>query len=121
MFFESPQRIAEALADMADVLGARDGVLARELTKLHEEIARGPLATLAADVKSRDMKGEIVLVVAPATATEVSDADISAQLSAALESHRLKDAAKVVADALGVAKSRVYDLGLKLKKDHEQG
>ena len=116
IFFEAPQRVGESLADMADVLGARDAVMARELTKLHEELARGPLADLAADVKTRDdLKGEVVLVVGPATAVEATDATITARLDVALQSMSLKDAAKAVSDALGVAKSRVYDLGLKTK------
>jgi 16S rRNA (cytidine1402-2'-O)-methyltransferase len=116
IFFEAPQRTAESLADMADVLGPRDAVMARELTKLHEELGRGTLAALAADIKTRDdLKGEVVLVVGPATAVEATDDDISARLDVALQSMSLKDAAKAVADALGVAKTRVYDIGLKLK------
>ena len=115
IFFEAPQRTGDSLADMADVLGARDAVMARELTKLHEELARGPLATLAADVSARDLKGEVVLVVGPATAAEATDAEISARLDVALQSMSLKDAAKAVSDALGVTKSRVYDLGLRSK------
>lgn len=115
IFFEAPQRTAESLSDMADVLGNRDGVMARELTKLHEELARGPLTELASDVKSRDLKGEVVLVVGPATADEASDDQIAERLETALQSMSLKDAAKAVSDALGVAKTRVYDLGLKIK------
>ena len=116
IFFEAPQRTGECLADMVDVLGARDAVMARELTKLHEELARGTLADLAANVKTRDdLKGEVVLVVGPATAVEATDADIAARLAVALQSMSLKDAAKAVSDALSVAKSRVYDLGLKSK------
>jgi len=115
IFFEAPQRVADSLADMADVLGMRDAVMARELTKLHEEMARGSLEALAADAKLRDLKGEIVLVVGPATAVEVTDGDIASRLATALQSMSLKDAAKAVADALGVPKTRVYDLGLKIK------
>ena len=102
---------------MADVLGPRDAVMARELTKLHEEMARGTLAELAADIKLRELKGEVVLVVGPRAAAEASDAEIAERLEVALQSMSLKDAAKAVADALGVAKTRVYDLGLKIKND----
>ncbi len=116
IFFEAPQRTADSLTDMADVLGEREAVMARELTKMHEELARGTLSFLADTVKMRDeLKGEVVLVVGPATAAEVTDADITARLDAALQSMSLKDAAKAVSDALGVAKTRVYDIGLKLK------
>ena len=115
IFFEAPQRAADALADMAEVLGPRDAVMARELTKLHEELARGTLAELAASVKLRDLKGEVVLLVGPARDAVVLDDDISARLAVALQSMSLKDAAKAVSDALGVPKTRVYDLGLKIK------
>ena len=122
IFFEAPQRAADSLADMAEILGARDAVMARELTKLHEELARAPLAMLAACVKTRELKGEIVLIVGPATAIEATDDDIERRLEVALRSMSLKDAAKAVSDALGVAKTRVYDLGLRIKgRDGQDG
>lgn len=101
---------------MAELLGPREAVMARELTKLHEELARGSLPALAESVKTRELKGEIVLVVGPSAAAEASDDDIAARLDVALQSMSLKDAAKAVSDALGVAKTRVYDLGLKIKQ-----
>lgn len=116
VLFETPQRVAEALIDLADVLGVRDAVVAREMTKLHEEFARGTLAELAASFSARDIKGEVVLLIAAAKDAEILDRDVEAALDAALTSMSLKDAAKAVADALGVPKSRVYNLGLKLKQ-----
>ena len=66
VLLESPQRLAAALADMADVLGARDAAVARELTKLFEEVRRGPLAALAAHYAAEGApKGEVTIVVAP--------------------------------------------------------
>ena len=115
VFFEAPQRISESLADMAHVLGERAGVVARELTKLHEELARGTLAELADQFAGREVKGEIVILAGPASRREASDAEIAEALKTALETMRLKDAAAAVADALGVQKSRVYALGLKIK------
>lgn len=117
IFYEAPQRTAEALADMGAVLGARSAVVARELTKLHEEVARGTLAELAAVFAARDVKGEVVIVAGPAEGEPASDEEIAARLGVALETMRLKDAAAAVADALGVPKSRVYDLGLRLKNE----
>ncbi len=73
------------------------------------------MAELAAAFQSRDVKGEIVIVAGPPVAAQASDEDIALALNSALASMSLKDAAKAVADALGVPKSRVYDLGLKLK------
>ena len=117
VFFEAPSRIAETLADLAAVLGPRPAALARELTKLHEEVRRAPLDRLAADLEGETLKGEAVILVGPPQQGEVSDDDIAARLAAALEQMSLRDAAKAVADALGVPKSRVYDLGLRLRKD----
>lgn len=115
VFFESPQRAADCLADMAEVLESRAAVVARELTKLHEEFVRGSLGELAAALKTREVKGEIVILVGPASAADATDDEISESLERALETMSLKDAAKAIADALGVAKSRVYELGLKVK------
>jgi 16S rRNA (cytidine1402-2'-O)-methyltransferase len=119
VFFEAPSRVAESVADLAAVLGPRSAAVARELTKLHEEVRRGPLPELAAALDGQTIKGEIVILVGPPVAGEVSDEDIAARLAEALGTMSLRDAAKAVADALGVPKSRVYDLGLKLRKDAE--
>jgi 16S rRNA (cytidine1402-2'-O)-methyltransferase len=115
VFFEAPQRLADSLADMVATLGDRPAVVARELTKLHEELARGTLAALAADFAGRDVKGEIVVLIGKGDAEAVSDEAISAALADALASLRLKDAATAVAEALSVPKARVYALGLRLK------
>lgn len=114
VLFEAPGRLAEALGDMAAVMGSRQGAVARELTKLHEEMVRGPLPELAAS--EREWIGEAVVLVAPAeAAAEATDAEITAALEAALVSSSVKDAARAVSERLGVAKGRVYDLALKLK------
>jgi len=63
IFYEAPHRLAKSLADCADVLGDRNAVVARELTKLHEEIARGPLSELALHFAGTSVKGEIVVVI----------------------------------------------------------
>jgi 16S rRNA (cytidine1402-2'-O)-methyltransferase len=63
VYYESPHRIAAALKDMHEVLGDRKAVVARELTKVHEEILRGTLGELSATAESRRLKGEIVVVV----------------------------------------------------------
>lgn len=115
VIFEAPHRVAETLADMADVLGERPAAIARELTKLHEDIARGSLRTLAEATFGETLKGEIVLVVGPGQAEPVSDETISARLAEALEGMSLKDAAKALAEELGVPKARIYGLGIKAK------
>ena len=115
VIFEAPHRVEEALADMADVLGNRAAVIARELTKLHESVARGTLRTLVDQGAGRSLKGEIVIVVGPAEPKDVSDDMINARLDEVLGEMSLKDAAKAIAGELGVPKSRVYALGVKAK------
>ncbi|MGE0023790.1 MAG: 16S rRNA (cytidine(1402)-2'-O)-methyltransferase, partial [Hyphomicrobium sp.] len=112
VIFEAPTRIAASLADLAAGLGNRDAALARELTKLHEDVRRAPLASLAESCVTDPPKGEMVIVVAPPGESEVSDASIEESLATALASLSIRDAARVVADSLKVPRGRVYDLAL---------
>jgi 16S rRNA (cytidine1402-2'-O)-methyltransferase len=116
VFFEAPTRVAETLADLATELGNREAALARELTKLHEDVRRARLADLAEEFAHTPPKGEVVLVVGPPEAGEVSDAAIEASLAPILETLSIRDASRVVADTLKVAKGRVYDVALALKR-----
>lgn len=120
IFFEAPTRVAETLADLAETLGDRPAAIARELTKLHEAVRRGPLTALAELFAQSEPKGEIVIVVGPPSTTTATDEVIAAALQAALAHMSLRDAAKAVADRLSVPKARVYELGLKLKSDKPQ-
>jgi len=113
VFFEAPSRAGETLADLAAGLGDRPAALVRELTKLHEEVRRAPLGELAAKVATATLKGELVIVVGPPQKPEVTDADIAARLAPALKEMSLRDASKMVAETLGVPRSRVYELGLR--------
>ena len=116
--FETAPRLAKSLADMAAVLGPREAVIARELTKLHETIRRGTLDGLAGEIAKEGVKGEVAVVIGPPTTTEaeVDDARIVADLQAALETQSLRDAVRAVTDTLGVKRSRVYELGLSLTR-----
>jgi len=116
ILYEAPSRMAEALADLAHVLGPRPAAVARELTKRFETVERGSLAELSARYASQEtIRGEFVIVVGAAVAGDVSDDEIIAALTAALKSMTLRDAARMVADQLGVPKSRVYDIGIGIK------
>jgi 16S rRNA (cytidine1402-2'-O)-methyltransferase len=111
VFFEAPHRLGDCLADMADVLGARRAVVCRELTKTHEEIARGTLVELAARF-SGEVLGEVTVVVegsAPVT-VELTPAEL-ARLVAVREAsgEPRKEAIAGVARELGVPKRDVYD------------
>lgn len=116
VFFEAPTRAAATLADLKETLGNREAALARELTKLHEEVRRGPLADLAAHATQEPPKGEVVIVVGPPVDEDVSDAAIAERLAPALETLSLRDATKMVSDTLRVPKARVYDIALDLKR-----
>jgi 16S rRNA (cytidine1402-2'-O)-methyltransferase len=121
LFFETPQRLAKSLADLAAILGPREAAVAKELTKLHEGVRRGTLAELAAEIgDAGEPRGEYVLLVAPpaAEAEAADDAAIIANLEAALAHESFRDAVRSVADKLGAKRSRVYELGLSLAK-HE--
>src|SRR6185312_4606719 len=110
VFFESAGRLADSLADMAAELGARDAAVARELTKLYEEVRRGTVIELAAHYAATEPpKGEIVIVVGPPAATEdASDAAIDDALRTALAQASLRDAVAAVAAALAAPRRRVY-------------
>jgi 16S rRNA (cytidine1402-2'-O)-methyltransferase len=116
VFFESPARLADSLHDIAAVLGDREAAVARELTKLHEEIRRGTPAELAQWAQDQPPRGEMVVLVGPPRSEPVTDQDILTQLETLLGDTSLRDAAKAVAERLGVSKARVYDLGLGLKQ-----
>jgi 16S rRNA (cytidine1402-2'-O)-methyltransferase len=114
-FFEGGSRLAECLADMAAVLGDREAVVCRELTKLYETFYRGPLSVLAADPKLDAPKGEIVILVGPGRETEASAADADAALADALSRLKPADAAAEVAKALGLPRRDLYRRALELK------
>lgn len=117
VFFESAARLAAALADMAAVLGPRRAAVARELTKLFEEVRRGDLAELAAQYRSIGRpRGELVVVVGPAAAEApaTAGAALDEQLAAALRQMSLRDASEAVAAATGRKRREVYARALAL-------
>ena len=119
VLFETGQRLAGALADLAAGLGPRDGAICRELTKLHEEVRRGELATLARDIAgAAEPRGEIILVVAPPDpqAAAGDAADLDALLRRALERVSVKDAVGEVAAVTGRPRREVYQRALALAK-----
>ncbi len=118
VLFESGPRLADALADLAEGLGPRAAALCRELTKLHEEVRRGDLATLARDyAQGGETRGEIVIVVAPPKETETQNTDVDAMLRRALARVSLKDAVGEVALASGRSRREVYQRALELTKN----
>lgn len=113
VFFEAPSRIAEALADAAAAFGAeRRAAVCRELTKLHEEIVRGPLGDLA-EWASEGVRGEIVVVVEGAAASAMAFPDAVARvLELVSDGVRLKDAAGEVSAHSGHSSRELYQAAL---------
>jgi len=117
VFYEAPSRLTAMLGDAGDVLGPRDAAVAKELTKLHEAVLRGPLDTLgrAAGDGFSD-RGEFVVLVGPPLAVEVSDDEITDHLKELLGSMSVRDATRDAAELLGANRNRVYKLALALKQ-----
>ena len=123
VFFESAQRLPDTLADLADLLGGREAAVARELTKLYEEVRRGPLPNLAAHyAQAGPPKGEVVLVVGPPGAeAEAGEADVDAALTEALGRLSVRDAAAEVAARTGRPRRAVYARALELAREGTHG
>lgn len=116
VFFEAPHRLHETLVGIKTELGDRPACVARELTKVHEEMRRGRLGVLCERIRPEDVKGECVIVVGPPEAKTYTDNEILDLVRDRLETESLKDAARHLAEELQVPKGRVYDLGLTLKR-----
>jgi 16S rRNA (cytidine1402-2'-O)-methyltransferase len=118
VLFESGPRLPDALADLAEGFGPRAAAVCRELTKLHEEIRRGDLATLARDyADGAETRGEIVIVVAPPPDESERTDDVDELLRHALARVSVKDAVGEVALATGRPRREVYQRALELAKD----
>jgi 16S rRNA (cytidine1402-2'-O)-methyltransferase len=115
VFYETAPRLAEALHAMAAAFGPRRAVVAREITKLHEEFREGTLADLAAAYEGAPTKGEIVILVFPPEAREAEPEDIDAFLADALWTMSVKEAAAAAADALSVPRKEAYARALAIK------
>ena len=113
VLFESPHRLRAALDDLLAVLGDRPVALARELTKLHEEVWRGTLAEAVAHYTEQEPRGEFTLVVggAPPPDTTWDEARVKAAVAeAAATGQRSKDAARAIAQQAGWTPKSVYQM-----------
>lgn len=118
VLFESGPRIAAALADLAATLGTRAAAICRELTKLHEEVKRSDLVTLAQEYsKGAETRGEFVIVVAPSPDGDETADNIDDLLRQALTRVSVKDAVGEVALATGRSRREVYQRALVLARE----
>lgn len=117
IFYEGGSRLAACLRDLAEVFGAeREAVVARELTKLFEEVRAAPLGELATHYEDAGPpKGEIVLLLGPPAEQTADAVDVDAALRDAMERLPLKAAANEVAETYGLSKRDAYQRALQLK------
>ncbi|WP_170327142.1 16S rRNA (cytidine(1402)-2'-O)-methyltransferase [Ruegeria arenilitoris] len=117
VFYESPKRVTACLSDLAEVLGEnRPAAMCRELTKKFEEVRRGSLGELAADLQGQTVKGEIVLLVDRGHSETVNESDVEEALKRALETHSVRDAADLVSEMYKLPRRPIYQKALKLGK-----
>ena len=118
ILFETGPRLSAALADLVQGLGPRAAAVCRELTKLHEEVRRGDLATLAADyAAAAEPRGEIVIVIAPPAAPAPDAADLDTLLRQALKRLSVKEAVAEIAAVTGEPRRHVYQRALELVEE----
>lgn len=115
VFYESPRRAAATLADVAAVFPGRRAAMARELTKLFEEVERADVGELADGLAGRELKGEVVLLIGPPVVrkTAVDETALREQVDTLVAGGvSRKDAVKQVAERTGVARNEVYRIAL---------
>ena len=118
VFYESPRRLDDTLAAMAELWGERQAAVTLELTKRFERVHRGTLAELAAEFAGTETKGEAVIVVAGAAEAPAADAaDWQADLAAQMAEQPLRIAVDAVTEKFGLKRKEVYDAALALKAE----
>ena len=119
VLFESGNRVQDSIADIAEIMGAREAAICRELTKLHEEVRRAPLPELAQQADMLETRGEFVLVIAPpaADAEIMSEARLDDLLRSTLAHHSVKDAVAHAVELSGRPRREIYARALELSKD----
>jgi len=117
IFYEAPHRLLDTLNDIRQLLGDRRLVVAREVSKVHEEFLRGAVSGIVDQLADRKVKGEITLVVHGATGdARVSDEQLSTEIRRLTDEQvGVKEIAELLGERYGLAKREVYRLALELK------
>jgi 16S rRNA (cytidine1402-2'-O)-methyltransferase len=123
VLFESGNRVQGTLADLAEIMGGRDAAICRELTKLHEEITRAPIAELADGADRLETRGEFVLVIGPPAAGSkvMAASDLDDVLRDSLKRDSVKDAVAHAVEVSGRPRREVYARALELAKENRGG
>jgi 16S rRNA (cytidine1402-2'-O)-methyltransferase len=117
--YEAPHRIAETMQDVVELLGAeRPVVLARELTKVHEEFIRGTASEILQRVQEHELKGEMTLLIGKGAGEQTAAQDIAQRLDEIMREQKLDEnaALKVLAKERGISKSEAYRELQRVKK-----
>ncbi len=121
VFHESPRRLQALLADAELELGGRQAVVARELTKVYEEVREGSITELRAHYRETGPpRGEVVVLFGPPAPVRIGEEEIDELLRGALRDATLRDAVRSVAEATGVARARVYRRAIELQETTSQ-
>ncbi len=121
VMFESGNRLADSLADLAAIMAGRDGAICRELTKMHEEIRRAPIAELARAAAAQERRGEFVLVLGPppAGARVMPARELDHLLRDRLAHESVKDAVAHAVELSGRSRREIYARALQLARNPE--
>ena len=119
VMFESGNRIQDTLHDLAAIMGSRDAAICRELTKLHEQVLRAPVAELADRAEALETRGEFVLVIGPpaANAQIMAEEALDDLLRSSLQHHSVKDAVAHAVEMSGRPRREVYGRALELSRE----
>ena len=118
VFYESPQRLVATLGELAAMFGDRRVVVARELTKLHEELVRGSLREVAGHWAEGEVRGEVVVVLEGAVPAAIPETAVREALERHLVAgETVRDAVSAVADELRVAHRIAYDVALQIRSE----
>src|SRR5712671_3840575 len=123
VLFESGDRVQDTLRDLADIMGPRDAAICREMTKLHEDIHRAPIAELARSADRLETRGEFVLVVGPAAAGAqiMAEDELDGLLRSSLQRGSVKDAVAHAVELSGRPRREIYARALELAKETTKG
>ncbi|SDT28730.1 16S rRNA (cytidine(1402)-2'-O)-methyltransferase [Bradyrhizobium canariense] len=119
VMFESGNRVQDTLADLAEAMGARDAAICRELTKMHEDVKRAPIAELARAADTLETRGEFVLVVGPppADAQIMAKDELDDLLRSRLRYDSVKDTVAHAVELSGRPRREIYARALELAKE----
>ena len=117
VFYEAPHRLNESLQDMQQIMGEREIVVGRELSKVHEEFLRGTVSEVVARFADREVKGEITIVVRGSTdGCQVSEAEVKAEIRRlGAAGMGVKEISQLLGERYQLSKREVYQIVLKLK------